>query len=80
MKKAIGFYPRPDVDTTGSQVVSQAGAVLLTETVTAVGLDHALSTALARWRPRLAVHDPAKVLLISRSRSRSLSRSVGLPG
>ena len=63
MKKVIGFYPCPDVDTTGMQVVSHAGSVLLTETVTRVGLDHALSSALGRWRPRLAVHDPAKVLL-----------------
>jgi hypothetical protein len=43
-------------------VVSQAGGVLLTETVRAVGLDHALSGTLARWRPPNAVHDPAKVL------------------
>lgn len=63
MKKAIGFYPCPDVDTAGTQVVSHAGTVLLTETITRVGLDHALSMALTRWRPRLAVHDPAKVLL-----------------
>ena len=63
MKKVIGFYPCPDVDTAGTQVVSHAGTVLLTETITRVGLDHALSSALGRWRPRLAVHDPAKVLL-----------------
>jgi hypothetical protein len=63
VKKATGVYPRPDVDTAGTQVVSHAGAVLLTETITRVGLDHALSAALGRWRPRLAVHDPAKVLL-----------------
>ena len=63
MKKAIGFYPCPDVDMAGAQVVSNAGAVLLTEAIVATGLDQALSTGLARWRPRLAVHDPAKVLL-----------------
>jgi hypothetical protein len=44
-------------------VVSQAGAVLLTETVRAVGLDQALTAALAPWRSPHAVHDPAKVLL-----------------
>jgi hypothetical protein len=44
-------------------VVSQAGGVLLTEAVRAVGLDRALSTALAPWRAPNAVHDPAKVLL-----------------
>jgi hypothetical protein len=44
-------------------VVSQAGAVLLTETVRTVGLDHALSDGLARWRRPSAVHNPAKVVL-----------------
>jgi hypothetical protein len=44
-------------------VVSHAGTTLLVETITKVGLDRALSAALERWRPRLAVHDPAKVLL-----------------
>ena len=63
MKKAIGFYPCPDIDTAAAQVVSHAGAVLLTETIAVTGLGQALSTALARWRPRLAVHDQAKVLL-----------------
>ena len=63
MKKAIGVYPCPDIDTAAAQVVSHAGAVLLTETIAATGLGPALSAALARWRPRLAVHDPAKVLL-----------------
>jgi hypothetical protein len=57
-----GLYPRPVVDTAASTVVSQAGAVLLTETARTVGLDQALSSALAPWRPPNAVHDPAKVL------------------
>ena len=43
--------------------MSQAGAVLLTVTLATVGLDRVLSTALGPWRPRWAVHDPAKVLL-----------------
>jgi hypothetical protein len=43
--------------------VSHAGTMLLTETITRVGLDHALSAALSRWRLRLATHNPAKVLL-----------------
>ena len=62
MKKRNGFYPRPGVDATGSAVVSQAGGLLLTETFRAVGLDRALSQALAGWRRPLAVHDPAKVI------------------
>jgi hypothetical protein len=44
-------------------VVSHAGAVLLTDTVRAAGLDRALSVALERWRKPTAVHDPAKILL-----------------
>jgi hypothetical protein len=63
VKKAIGFYPSAGIDMAGTQVVSHAGAVLLTETIAAVGLDTALSGGLARWRRRLAVHDPAKVVL-----------------
>jgi hypothetical protein len=43
-------------------VVSQAGGLLLTETIRVVGLDRALSQALAGWRRPLAVHDPAKVI------------------
>jgi len=63
VKKATGFYPCPDVDGAGTQVVSQAGALLLTGTIATVGLDRALSTALQAWQAWLAVHDPAKVLL-----------------
>ena len=63
MSKRSGFYPCPAVDGAGTQVVSQAGAVLLTVTLATVGLDRVLSTALGPWRPRWAVHDPAKVLL-----------------
>jgi hypothetical protein len=35
----------------------------LTETIARVELSQDSSAALASWRPRLAVHDPAKVLL-----------------
>jgi hypothetical protein len=63
VSKRSGFYPRPVVDTAASNVVSQAGGVLLTETARSVGLDRALSFALAPWRAPTAVHDPAKVLL-----------------
>ena len=45
MHKAIGFYPRPDVDMAGTQVVSHAGKVLLTERITGSG-----STTPCRWR------------------------------
>ena len=63
MSKRSGLYPCPKTDTAAATVVSQAGAVLLTETVRTVGLDHALSDGLAQWRRPAAVHDPAKVVL-----------------
>jgi hypothetical protein len=43
--------------------VGQAGGVLLTQAITASGLDRELSAALGRWRKPNSVHDPAKVLL-----------------
>jgi hypothetical protein len=51
------------VDTAGSKIVSQAGGLLLTETIRTVGLDKQLSAALAGWRHPNAVHDPAKIVL-----------------
>jgi len=63
VKKRSRFYPRVRVDTAGVPAVGQAGGVLLTDTVTAAGLDTALSAALIRWRKPLAVHDPGKVVL-----------------
>jgi hypothetical protein len=51
------------VDTTAKRVVSQAGAVLLVATAGKVGLDRALSAALAPWRKQSAVLDPGKILL-----------------
>lgn len=44
-------------------LVSSSGALLLTETVRAAGLDRDLSAALAPWRAERSVHDPGKVLL-----------------
>lgn len=63
MKKRIGSYPRVRVEGGGRAVVSQAGAVLLVETVRKAGLDQALSAALTPWRRPRAVHDPGKILL-----------------
>ncbi|CDR12684.1 hypothetical protein GCM10022420_014620 [Streptomyces iranensis] len=63
MKKRIGSYPRVRVEGGGRGVVSQAGAVLLVETVRKSGLDAALSAALVPWRKPRTVHDPGKVLL-----------------
>ncbi|MEU0823153.1 transposase, partial [Streptomyces mirabilis] len=63
MKKRSGSYPRVRVEGGGRGVVSQAGAVLLVETVRKSGLDTAISAAMAPWRKPRAVHDPGKVLL-----------------
>ena len=57
------LYPRVRVDARGASAVSQAGGVLLGETVRAAGLDEGLSRALEPWRKPGSVHDPAKVLL-----------------
>ena len=63
MKKRIGSYPCVRVGGGGRGVVSQAGGVLLVETVRKVGLDQAISAALAPWRRPRSVHDPGKILV-----------------
>jgi len=63
VKKRIGSYPRVRVGSGGRTVVSQAGGILLVETVRKTGLDQAISTALTPWRRPRAVHDPGKILL-----------------
>ncbi|MFI2511302.1 IS1380 family transposase [Streptomyces sp. NPDC018972] len=63
MKQPIGSYPHVLVRDDGRAVVSQAGSVLLVETVRKTGLDQAISAALAPWRKPRAVHDPGKILV-----------------
>ncbi|MFF7575828.1 IS1380 family transposase [Streptomyces sp. NPDC008061] len=63
MNKRIGSYPPVCVQGDGGGVVSQAGGVLLAETVRKTGLDTAISAALAPWRKPRAVHDPGKIVL-----------------
>lgn len=63
VKKSSGSYPRVRVEGGGRGVVSQAGSVLLVETVRKSGLDAAISAGLTPWRKPRAVHDPGKVLL-----------------
>ena len=46
----------------GKGLVSQAGAVLLWETMRVTGLSRGLSQGLSRWRAPRAVHDPGKVI------------------
>jgi len=50
------------VSADGRGLVSQAGAVLLWETLRVTGLGRGLSEGLARWRAPRAVHDPGKVI------------------
>ena len=46
----------------GKGLVSEAGAVLLWETVRVTGLGRGLSHGLERWRAPRAVHDPGKIV------------------
>ena len=50
------------VSADGRGLVSQAGAVLLWETMRLTGLGRGLSTGLDRWRAPRAVHDPGKIV------------------
>jgi hypothetical protein len=50
------------VSADGRGLISQAGAVLLWETMRVTGLARDLSSGLARWRAPRAVHDPGKVV------------------
>src|SRR5258708_12825902 len=58
-----GRRPKISVSDEGLGIVSQAGALLLTETARITGLGGNLSAELARWRPGRAVHDPGKAVL-----------------
>jgi Transposase DDE domain group 1 len=50
------------VSADGRGLVSQAGAVLLWETMRVTGLGRGLSAALEPWRVPRAVHDPGKII------------------
>ena len=54
--------PKITVSADGTGIVSQAGALLLTETARITGLDRQLSAGLERWRAPRAVHDPGKIV------------------
>src|SRR5258708_4489543 len=68
-----GRRPKIVVSDDGNGIVSQGGALLLTETARVTGLGGGLSAGLARWRPARAVHDPGKTVL-------DLAVSVALGG
>jgi hypothetical protein len=63
-------HPKITVSGDGSGIVSQAGALLLTQTLRvtgldrglSAGLDRGLSAGLARWRAPRAVRDPGKII------------------
>jgi Transposase DDE domain group 1 len=62
MQRTVSRRPKITVSADGTGIVSQAGGVMLTQTLRATGLDAGLTTALRRWRPRRAVHDPGKTI------------------
>ena len=61
MSNSTGFYPCVRADSAGTGVVSQAGGLLLTETVRVSGIGAGLSDALEPWRKPFARHDPGKI-------------------
>ena len=54
--------PKITVSADGKGLVSQAGVLLLAETLRVTGLGEGLADGLARWRAPRAVHDPGKIL------------------
>jgi hypothetical protein len=56
--------PRPKITVSGDGrgIVSQAGGLLLTETLRVTGLGSGLAQGLSRWRTPRAVHDPRKII------------------
>jgi Transposase DDE domain group 1 len=60
--KSNARITRVAVSSDGKGLVSQAGAVLLWETMRVTGLGRGLSQGLARWRAPRAVHDPGKIV------------------
>jgi len=63
VSESTSCYPSLSVDTMGTGIVSQAGAVMLLRTAEKTGLGGVLCAALAPWRKPLATHDPGKILL-----------------
>jgi hypothetical protein len=54
--------PKIVVSADGTGMLSQAGGLLLVQTLRLTGLDRGLSEALGRWRAPRAVHDPGKII------------------
>ncbi|MFI6882409.1 IS1380 family transposase [Streptosporangium canum] len=62
MVNSTASHCKVTVSADGRGLLSQAGAVLLLQTLRVTGLDKALSAQLERWRPSRAIHDPAKII------------------
>jgi len=62
VSNSTNLHPSVRVDPAGAGVVSQAGGLILTNTVRVSGLGTGLSNALSPWRKPFAVHDPGKIL------------------
>ena len=60
--KTTGPHAKIAVSADGTGLVSQAGGVLLTQTLRVTGLGRGLPAALERWRPGRAVHDRGKIV------------------
>jgi hypothetical protein len=60
--KNTGLRSKITVSADGNGLVSQAGGLLLAETLRVTGLGQGLSGGLARWRAPRAVHDPGKII------------------
>ena len=54
--------PKIMVSADGAGIVSRAGALLLNQTLHAVGLDRCPAAALDRWQAPRAVHVPGKII------------------
>jgi hypothetical protein len=55
-------HPKITVSADGKGIVSQAGVLLLAETLRVTGLGEGLADGLAQWRAPRAVHDPGKII------------------
>lgn len=60
--KTIASRPKIVMSADGSGLISQAGALLLLETLRVTGLDQTLPEQLQQWRPARAIHDPGKIV------------------
>jgi hypothetical protein len=60
--KNTACCPKIIVSADGSGIVSQAGALLLTQVLQVTGLGRQLSAGLERWRAPRAIHDPGKMV------------------